>query len=314
MLDDGGVDRHRPVGEPLHEPDPAARRVGLHLAERAVRRARRQAEAAVRAGVDELAVDHAWASSARMRSCSARRTGSSFVTWGRGRARTSSQTSSPARSPADELARCAELELDRRGAAFEHHRQPLVGHVERARHERRAEDRLPLGLSVARNGRDERRSRVGQRVQAQAGTADDAQRAARAAEELAEVVAGDVLHDLAARARDEPVAEHDRHAEQEIAHAPVAVTARPVQVARDAAADRRIARRVEREHLAVLREPSLQRGQPEPGLDGAREIAGLVLEHPVEPAQVEVVDGRRRHERPARRQRRSARPSLSRGC
>ena len=224
MLDDGGVGRHRPVGEPLHEPDPAARRVGLHLAERPVRRARRQAEAAVRARVDELAVDHAWASSARMRSCSARRTGSSFVDLGP-RARANLVPDLVACSlPADELARCAELELDRRGTALEHHGQPLVGHVESARHEGRAEDRLALRLAVARNGSDERRRSVGQRVQAQAGAADGAQRAARAAEQLAEVVAGDVLHDLAARARDEPVAEHDRHAEQEIAHAPVAVS------------------------------------------------------------------------------------------
>ena len=191
-----GVDRHRPVGEPFHEPDPAARRVGLHLAERPVRRARRQAEAAVRARVDELALDHAWASSARMRSCSAREGGiGGLDLTARGRPR---PRPTPRRLLASHRRACA---LRRAGtrlprAAFEHHGQPLLGHVEGARDERRAEDHLPLGLSVTGDGRDERRRGIGQRVQAQAGATDDAQRAARAAQELAEVVAGDVLHHL----------------------------------------------------------------------------------------------------------------------
>ena len=236
-----GVDRHRPVGEPLHEPDPAARRVGLHLAERPVRRARRQAEAAVRARVDELALDHAWASSARMRSWSARRTGSRSSTCGRGRARTSSQTSSPARFPPTSLR--AAPSWNSTAAAppsnITASRSSVTSSALGTSVERRIACRL--ASPSARDGRDERRRRVGQRVQAQAGAADDAQRAARAAEELAEVVAGDVLHHLPARVRDEPVAEHDRHAEQEISHPSVAVAARAVQVVQDAFADRRIA-------------------------------------------------------------------------
>ena len=71
----------------------------------------------------------------------------------------------------------------------------------------------------------------------------------RAAHELPEVVAGDVLHDLAARARDRSVTEHERDAEDEVAGCPEAVGERAGQAPRQARADRRISGRVERETL-----------------------------------------------------------------
>ena len=52
MLGDRAVQLHRPVERRLHQPDPAARRVHLLVPE-LVRRARRQAEAAVHAVVDQ---------------------------------------------------------------------------------------------------------------------------------------------------------------------------------------------------------------------------------------------------------------------
>src|SRR5262249_43223959 len=55
VADDRRVEARLRVGELLHEVDPAARRVHL-LAPRDVGRAGRQAEAAVDAGLDELAV------------------------------------------------------------------------------------------------------------------------------------------------------------------------------------------------------------------------------------------------------------------
>ena len=81
-----------------------------------------------------------------------------------------------------------------------------------------------------------------------------------------------------------PSREHDRHADHEVAHRPVAVAPRPGQVAGDARADRRVAGRVEREHLPVLGEP--RRAAPRAGCRPRRSHVrspGLVLEHPVEP-------------------------------
>ena len=54
---------------------------------------------------------------------------------------------------------------------------------------------------------------------------------------------------------------------------------RACQIAREARTDGRVARRVERQHLAVRRERGLQVGEPEPGLDDRGQVARLVLEH-----------------------------------
>ena len=149
----------------------------------------------------------------------------------------------------------------------------------------------------------------------------------RAAHELPEVVARDVLHDLAAGARDRSVTEHQRDAEDEVAGCPEAVGERAGQAPRQARADRRISRRVERETLPARREGRLQRGQADTRLDGARQVSGLVLEHAIEarrrevladPERAPVGTGRGEHRRGlvegrGPHQKRSASPSCSSG-
>ena len=112
---------------------------------------------------------------------------------------------------------------------------------------------------------------------------DEGQAPLRAAHELAEVVPGDVLHDLAARARDRPVAEDERDAEDEVPRRPEAVGERAGEPPCEAGADRGVTRRVEREPLARGRERVAQHREPDARLDGARQVAGLVLEDAVEP-------------------------------
>ena len=59
-------------------------------------------------------------------------------------------------------------------------------------------------------------------MQAEGDFRDDAECAEGAGEELGEIVAGDVLDDLAAASRDGAVGEDDGHAEDEIAERAVA--------------------------------------------------------------------------------------------
>ena len=93
---------------------------------------------------------------------------------------------------------------------------------------------------------------------------------------------------------DDAVREDERDAEHEVARTPVAIRTRAEQVAGNRRADRWVARRVEREHLPVLGQPLVQRGEANPRLDGGGEIAGLVLEDAIEVARVdEDVSARR---------------------
>ena len=112
-----------------------------------------------------------------------------------------------------------------------------------------------------------------------------ASRPSRPADEAAEVVARDVLHDLPAGVRDRPVGEHEGHAEDEVSGRAEAMSKRARDVRREQRADRRVAGRVEREALPMTRKRRVQLGQPEAGLDRAGEVARLVLEDPVEPAR-----------------------------
>ena len=87
--------------------------------------------------------------------------------------------------------------------------------VQRARLERRAEDcRSDRGGVIGLE--DDRSCGRGQRVEPERDAHDQGERPARPADELAEVVPGDVLDDLAARVRDGSVGEHERDAEHEI--------------------------------------------------------------------------------------------------
>ncbi len=159
--------------------------------------------------------------------------------------------------------------------------------VERARLQLRAEEgggrpRRVLGLD------DERARRRGQRVEPERDPSDQRERPGRAADELAQVVAGDVLDDLPAGVGDRPVGEHERDAEDEVARRAEAMPERTGQVGRQAGADGRVAGRVERESLAVLGERRLERGEAHAGLDDARQVSRLVLEDAIEPLRRQV--------------------------
>ena len=147
-----------------------------------------------------------------------------------------------------------------------------LGDVDRTRHELRAVQRLPVGA------RDDRAGCRRSRMQSQREPLDRSEPSARAAEQLAEVIAGNVLHDLAARARAHAVRQHDRETDHEVAHRPEAMSQRPREVVDETFRERRIAGRVERQTLTVLGERRAQRRQANAALDDAREIARLVLD------------------------------------
>ena len=309
VLDDRPVERDRAVQSRLHQLDSAARRVHL-LAPEHVRRAGRQAEAAVDAVVDVLA-DHAGAAlqdavrveGARAPRSRSRRNGSGA------RRRDSCGDVGDARSGADDrLVQSARAW--RRGRPGRSASRPRAARLararllpdvrsvprrrRRARARRRAAPRPPprcprRGRPRGRDGGRRARSAAaasaggrrstpavssvsttsvrvagGQRVEPERDPSDQRQRPGRAADELAEVVAGDVLDDLAAGARDRPVGEHERDAEDEVARRAEAVPAadRRGSAARQAPIGR-VAGRVEREPLAVLGERRLERGEPD---------------------------------------------------
>ena len=315
MRDDGRVERDRPVHEALHQVDPAARRVHL-LVPQHVGRARRQAEAAVDAVGDQLRLHASTPSgsrAARTRSAS----GGQLVSTSRGtyavsrRARkggggpsrpsngtrppasawkASSSGQGSASSPPSSARAPASWASTPRARALEEERE-LARNVQigGARRELRQPQlpQQPAPFLRVRRRHHERAGLGRERMEAQAHPRDQAEPPARAAEELPEVVARDVLDDLAARVRDRAVGEHHGHPEHEVAHGSEAVAARPREVGRDAGPDRRVAGRVEREPLAVLAEARVQRREADPRLDDAGEVARLVLEHGVEPGRRE---------------------------
>jgi hypothetical protein len=145
----------------------------------------------------------------------------------------------------------------------------------------------PVGIVAAAQRGDRARR---ERVQPDGDADDQPQRPERPREQLGEVVARDVLDHLAARAGERPVRQRDRRADDEVAHAPVAVAQRAGVAGRDHAADRgRRAvpeRGVDREHLPVLGERGLRLGQRHAGLQHRGEVAHVVLEQPVHAARL----------------------------
>ena len=111
---------------------------------------------------------------------------------------------------------------------------------------------------------------------------DQGQPSLRATDEAGEVIARDVLHHLPASARDRPVRQHQSDAEDEVARRAEAMPKRPGQVSGEERSDGRVARRIERQPLAVFAQGVLERRQAKTRLDRARQVAGLVLENPVE--------------------------------
>ena len=132
---------------------------------------------------------------------------------------------------------------DRSFAPSKQHRDPpWVEHVERARLELRAPERAHDAGRVVGLDDEGRRGGWGSGWRRSETRAISPSRPSEPHIELAEVVAGDVLHDLAARARDRAVAEDERHAEDEVARRAEAVRERPGEPPGEAGADRRVAR------------------------------------------------------------------------
>ena len=159
-----------------------------------------------------------------------------------------------------------------------------VHQLERGGHEVRARDRARRAARVLElvESRDDQAVGVGARTELHRRLRDHAERAERADEELRQIVARHVLHDLAAAAHDGAVGHHHREADEEVAGGAVEMSARARGVAREDAADRRPVGpgRVEREPLSALAELALERAEGTARLHRRGEIARLVLDEP----------------------------------
>ena len=159
--------------------------------------------------------------------------------------------------------------------------------VQRARLQLRVDERGDDTGNVV--GLDDDRGRRGrQRVQAQRDPSDQRERALRAAHELPEVVAGDVLHDLATRARDRAVSEYQGDAEDEVARRAEAVPERPGEVRGEAGADRRVARRIERSRCPASASAAWSADSRIPASTTHVRSPRLVLEDAVEPVRRQI--------------------------
>src|SRR6185437_147386 len=110
---------------------------------------------------------------------------------------------------------------------------------------------------------------------------DHAQRAHCARDEARQIVAGDVLHDLAAEAQDLAASVDDARAEHEIARGPRVGAARTGKVRRDRPAEGGRGaemRRLEREHLALFGQQRFEFGQRRAGPRGEDQFFGMVVD------------------------------------
>ena len=279
-----------PSTSPLHQIDPSARRVHLLVPER-VRRARRQAEAAVDAVGDQLGLHIASSDALGERAPRAARAPSRRTRRaGPGRTSGAAPARPSARAPGQARLQRAQLVprlgLARRRArancastarcdAFEEHVHASVGDVDRARHELRAVQRLP-----ARGAGDDRARGSRQRMQPQREPLDAPEPPARAAEELRRGRSPRRSSRPCRPSRPRAVRQHDRDADHEVAHRPEPVAQRAGEIVEQAVRERRVARRVEREPLPVPASACLQRRQADAALDDAGQVAGLVLDDP----------------------------------
>ena len=137
------------------------------------------------------------------------------------------------------LGRC-DLRLHRALGSFEQRRHTTgVEDIERARLQLRCEKRAGHRSRVLRLD-DDRARRLRQRVQTEADARDEGEPSFGSADESPEVVARDVLHDLAAGIRDRAVGENERRAEDEVTRSAEAVAQRAGDVAGEQRADRRV--------------------------------------------------------------------------
>ena len=166
-----------------------------------------------------------------------------------------------------------------------------VEQLERGGHEVRAHDRARGAARVLQvvESRDDEAVDVGARAELHRRLHDDAERAERADEELRQVVARDVLHDLAAAAHEGPVGHDHGEPDEQVARGAVQMPARSRGIAREDAAERRALGpgRVERQPLTPLGQLALQRGEGNARLGGGREIARLVLDDPAHALEAE---------------------------
>ncbi|MCY1512942.1 hypothetical protein D9M68_474220 [compost metagenome] len=133
--------------------------------------------------------------------------------------------------------------------------------------------------------------RHGQHLEAHFG--DHAQRAERTGQHARDVVAGDVLHHLAAEAQHLGAAIDEHGAEHVVAHRAHAGTRRAAEAGGDHAADGSAickAQRLERQALALFSKRGLELGQRRAGTHGDDQFAGFVARDASERAQVEQLE------------------------
>jgi hypothetical protein len=127
-----------------------------------------------------------------------------------------------------------------------------------------------------------------QRMQPEGDLGDHPERAEAAHEELAEVVARDVLHDLAARLGHDAVGPDERDPDEQVAHRPVEQPSGAAGVRRHGAAQRGGGEGgVERQLLTRAGQAVLQVGHPGAGTDDGDQVARGVLDDAGQPGRVD---------------------------
>ena len=132
------------------------------------------------------------------------------------------------------------LLVDRLLCTLEEDEHSVVDDVDGARHQPGT-----VKLSPAGSGDDDGTRRERTRVEPECEALDGAEPAFRPAIELAEVVAGDVLHDLPARVRPRTVRQQDADADHEVTHCPETMAQRAGEVVEQAFGERRVSGRIE---------------------------------------------------------------------
>jgi hypothetical protein len=166
-----------------------------------------------------------------------------------------------------------------------------VGQLDGGREQIGAEQGAGGGARIlhASEARDHEPVHVRPRAELERRLDQHAERAAGADVELGQIVARHVLHDLAAAPHEAAVGRDHGEADDQVARGAVEMPPRARGVAGEDPAERGPIRRarVEREPLTTGAERGLQRVQGEPGLDGHGEVAGLVLQDPVQAPEPE---------------------------
>lgn len=168
-----------------------------------------------------------------------------------------------------------------------------IGHQLEARQQRAGRalrERQEVERRVRRFERGQRRDLRGrQRMQLHHGGRDDAERAFRADEQIAQVVAGVVLAQSAQAVPDLALRRHDLEAETELARVAVAQHRGAARVRRQVAADRAAAfrREAEREQAAAFARACLHVGEDHARFDGDRVVVRIERAHAIEPRQAQ---------------------------